>query len=181
MDEIEADVAVVTPGAWASHLLPGIPVAATAQTVAYYPRADDGASWPTFIEWTDRGFAWYEVPSSGGAPGVKVGEHRPGPRVDPAEGPFEPDADALAATTEYARRRFPGLIASPVHAETCLYEMTPDERFVLDRRGPIVVGTGGSGHAFKFTPLLGEILADLAQGSPPAVPIERFSPSRFGS
>ena len=59
--------------------------------------------------------------------------------------------------------------------------MTPDEHFVLDRTGPIVVGTGGSGHAFKFTPLLGEVLADLALGGIPVVPVDRFSADRFSS
>ena len=42
--------------------------------------------------------------------------------------------------------------------------MTSDEDFVLDRAGPLVVGGGCSGHAFKFGPLLGEFLADLALG-----------------
>ena len=59
--------------------------------------------------------------------------------------------------------------------------MTPDEHFVLDRTGPIVVGTGGSGHAFKFTPLLGELLADLVLRRDPVVPVDRFSADRFSS
>lgn len=56
--------------------------------------------------------------------------------------------------------------------------MTADEDFVLDREGPIVVGGGCSGHAFKFGPLLGELLADLALGTEPALPRERFALSR---
>jgi sarcosine oxidase len=53
--------------------------------------------------------------------------------------------------------------------------MTPDEHFVLDREGPVVVGGGGSGHAFKFGPLLGEMLADLALGRPGRIPRGRFA------
>jgi sarcosine oxidase len=56
--------------------------------------------------------------------------------------------------------------------------MTADEDFVLDRDGPVVVGGGGSGHAFKFGPLLGEMLADLALGRETSVPRQRFSLSR---
>jgi len=56
-----------------------------------------------------------------------------------------------------------------------VYTMTADEDFVLDRAGPLVVAGGCSGHAFKFGPLLGEFLADLAVGNDIPVPRERFS------
>jgi sarcosine oxidase len=56
--------------------------------------------------------------------------------------------------------------------------MTADEDFVLDREGPLVVGGGCSGHAFKFGPLLGDMLADLALGKDTAVGRGRFSLSR---
>jgi len=178
---IEAEVVVVTTGAWASRLLSDVPVEPHLQTVGYFLPSDPAAGWPTFIEWAEGGFAWYEVPAAGDAPGVKVAEHRPGPIVDPARGPFDPDSAAIEATVEYVRRRFPGLDPGPVAAETCLYEVTPDEHFVIDRTGPIVVGTGGSGHAFKFTPLLGEMLADLAAGRDPRVPVDRFGFARFAT
>jgi glycine/D-amino acid oxidase-like deaminating enzyme len=178
--ELEADVAVVTPGAWMRNLAPEIPVDAHVQTVSYFRPAETGAVFPTYIEWGDAGFGWYEVPAAGDAPGVKVAEHRPGPRVDPATGPFEPDPAAVAATERYVGSRFPGLADQAIASETCLYEMTPDEHFIFDRRGPIVYGTGGSGHGFKFTPLFGELLAALAQGREPEVPLARFSLARFG-
>jgi sarcosine oxidase len=61
----------------------------------------------------------------------------------------------------------------------CVYDHSPDEDFILDRVGRIVIGSGTSGHAFKFGPLLGEWLADLAAGrEPPRVP-PRFSLGRF--
>ena len=49
-------------------------------------------------------------------------------------------------------------------AETCLYTTTPDERFILERRGRIVIGSACSGHGFKFAPAVGKRLADLALG-----------------
>jgi len=112
----------------------------------------------------------------GGAPGVKVAAHVPGRGVDPRDGPFgqlDPALEDEAAN--YVRARLPGLEPAGLGAETCLYTMTGDEDFVLDRQGPVVVAAGCSGHAFKFAPLLGEVLADLALGAEPAIGLARFS------
>jgi glycine/D-amino acid oxidase-like deaminating enzyme len=65
--------------------------------------------------------------------------------------------------------------------DTCLYTNTPDEQFVLDRRGPVVIGSPCSGYGFTFTPLIGRVLADLATAQPTPLPIERFLTSRFAS
>src|SRR5205085_12475058 len=111
--------------------------------------------------------------------GVKVAAHVPGRVVDPRSGPFgEIDRAAEEAAARYARERLPGLVPDGFGAETCLYTMTPDEHFVLDREGPVVVGGRGSGHAFKFGPLLGEMLADLALGRPTRIPRDRFALAR---
>jgi len=67
-----------------------------------------------------------------------------------------------------------------VGTERCIYDNSPDEDFIVDRVGRIVIGSGTSGHGFKFGPLLGEWLADLATGrgaGPPA----RFSLGRFSA
>ena len=149
----------------------------TLQQVSYFAPLDPDARWPTFIE-RGRGLDWYSVPPDGGAAGVKVGRHLPGRRIDPSEGPFEVDPAEEAACTEFARKNLPGVDPTPVKTETCLYTMTADEDFVIDRIGPIVVAGGCSGHAFKFTPLIGEALADLAMGNVPNLPMERFSASR---
>jgi sarcosine oxidase len=115
---------------------------------------------------------------AGGAPGVKVATHVTGRAVDPRDGPFDaidPELDEHAA--RYVRTRLPGLEPAPLAPETCLYTMTADEDFVLDREGPLVVAAGCSGHAFKFGPLLGDLLADLALGHAHTVH-QRFSLSR---
>jgi sarcosine oxidase len=51
---------------------------------------------------------------------------------------------------------------------------------VLDRVGPVVVGCGTSGHGFKFGPLFGRILADLAEEEPPPVDLAPFRIARSG-
>jgi sarcosine oxidase len=182
--EISARVAVIAAGGWCAGLLAGavthVPqLTATLQRIRYFtPRvaADD---WPTLIEWSGTAAEWYAVPAAGGAPGVKVGAHAPGRAVDPGSGPFdEIDPGAEEAAARYVRERLPGLVPDGLGAQTCLYTMTADEHFVLDREGPVVVGGGGSGHAFKFGPLLGEMLADLALGEPTRIPRDRFALAR---
>jgi sarcosine oxidase len=79
-----------------------------------------------------------------------------------------------------ARRYLPGLCPDPVRAERCVYDNSPDEDFIVDRVGRIVIGSGTSGHGFKFGPLLGEWLADLAAGDGGGAPTPRFSIARFG-
>jgi sarcosine oxidase len=186
--DISAQVAVIAAGPWSGGLLAGavahpLRLTATLQQVRYFaPRdraapGDPGASeWPTLIEWPSAGASWYVVPMAGDAPGVKVASHLPGRAVDPRDGPFtETDPAGDQAAAAYVRRRLPGLDPAGFAPETCLYTMTADEDFVLDREGPVVVAGGCSGHAFKFGPLLGEMLADLALGAEPALPRERFA------
>jgi sarcosine oxidase len=62
--------------------------------------------------------------------------------------------------------------------ETCLYTNTPDGEFVLDRVGPFVVGSPCSGHGFKFAPLIGKILADMATREPIALRLDAFRADR---
>ena len=181
--EISAGVAVVTAGPWSERLLAGAlahppRLTATVQQVRYFAPRDPGG-WPTFIEWPPDNAIWYAVPMTGGAPGVKVGAHAPGRAVDPREGPFgEIDPALEAQVARYVRARLPGLEPTALAPETCLYTMTADEDFVLDREGPVVVGGGCSGHAFKFGPLLGDVLAGLALGEDTGIELSRFSLSR---
>jgi len=182
--EVAARVAVITAGPWAQGLLasalPQVPtLTATVQQIRYFAPRDPAARWPTLIEWPPSGLCWYAVPAAGGAPGVKVAAHIPGRPVDPRDGPFtEIDPALEAEAAEYVSDRLPGLEPAGLAAETCLYTMTADEDFVLDRAGPLVVGGGCSGHAFKFGPLLGEMLADLALGRPTRIPRGRFALGR---
>jgi sarcosine oxidase len=179
--EIHARVAVVAAGAWAQGLLAGAvdpapKMTATLQQVRYFAPRGEAGPWPTLIEWPDARPCWYTVPMAGGAPGVKVAAHVRGPAVDPRGGPFgetDPALDEEAAA--YVAGRLPGLEPAGLAPETCLYTMTADEDFVLDRAGPVVVGGGCSGHAFKFGPLLGEFLAGLALGVAPPDGVERFA------
>ena len=191
--DIRARVVVLAAGPWSQALLAGTEgfgdrftsaagpkMSPTLQQITYFePRDPDAvASWPTLIEWDSAAPAWYVVPMLGDAPGVKVGRHLPGRMIDPNDGPFAVDRALDIAHAAFVATQLPGLDPARFVSETCLYTMTADEDFVLDRVGPVVIGGGCSGHAFKFAPLLGEILADLATGAESAVPRARFALAR---
>jgi sarcosine oxidase len=157
---LRASVAVVTAGGWAKGLLAdaGIDLAVrvTEETIAYFA-LDEDAVVPSLVDWGSP--AVYSLRSPG--QGLKVGEHIAGPLVDPDErgGPRRESVDRLAG---WVAERYPTADPEPHLAETCLYTNTADEEFILDRRGPIVIGSPCSGHGFKFAPLNGRRLAALA-------------------
>ncbi|MFL5798874.1 MAG: N-methyl-L-tryptophan oxidase [Actinomycetota bacterium] len=174
-DVHRAPVVVVTAGAWAEPLLAtagiGASLRVTRERIAYATLPAPGPV-PTLIEWTREPLhPRYALPVPDRPDLVKLGEHRAGEVVDPDSEVEPPVADhALSA---FASERFPGSVVATL--ETCLYTNTPDEDFVLDRDGPVVVGSPCSGHGFKFAPLIGRILADLATGATPPVDLSRFA------
>ena len=153
-----APVVVVTAGSWARDLLEPLGIAldtkATRETIAFYELDEE---MPTFVDWGDPSV--YALPSPG--QGLKVGEHIAGPVVNPDD-VGSVSNESVARLSAWVSERYPSAARSPHHAETCLYTVTPDEHFVLERHGNVVVGSPCSGHGFKFAPLIGERLADLA-------------------
>lgn len=170
----EARSAVVTLGAWTTKLLGGMslpPLVVTQEQPAHFAVRDESIAWPSFNHFpgaADDGYGYWLSPVYGmltPGEGVKAGWHGVGPVVDPDARDFAAVPEQLAALQRYARDWLPGVdpdLATPI---SCTYTTTPDECFVLDRIGPVVVGAGFSGHGFKFTPVVGRILADLADGS----------------
>ena len=73
-------------------------------------------------------------------------------------GPSCPSPASWRRCRSYARHWLPGVDADSMTDISCTYTTTPDENFVLDRIGPVVIGAGFSGHGFKFTPVVGRIL-----------------------
>lgn len=175
-----AMIAVVTAGAWSRGLLAGtgwdLPLVPSLEQVTYFT-LDDPSPLPAILDRTLDPVLPYAVPNPEEPGAFKVGLHRSGPATDPDERSFDPDPERVARVTAYAERRFASHTPTTV-SETCLYTNTPDLDFVLDRRGPLVVGSACSGHGFKFTPLVGRILADLATAQPAPMPIERFLAER---
>lgn len=153
-----AEVVVVTAGAWAKGLLAplgiDLPVVPTRETVAYFSMADE-LTVPTIVDWSH---VIYSLPSP--RDGIKAGEHHAGPVTNPDD-VGEVDRPSVARLAQWVADRFPKADPDPIHAETCIYTNTSDERFILERHGPVVVGSACSGHGFKFGPLTGKRLAEL--------------------
>ncbi len=182
-ETLTADRAVVTAGPWVKNVLPdfGAPVRATRQQILYFAGADPErfsiGTFPVFLAEME----CYGFPLHG--PGwLKIASHLPGATVDPDAG-YNPDEAEIAFVRDFIRKVIPvadGLELALV--DRCMYDMTPDEDFILDRMPGserVVVGSGFSGHGFKFGVLIGELLAAVAMGEEPAFPLDRFSLSRF--
>lgn len=158
LGEVPAPVVVVTAGAWVRRFA-DVSVTVTRQQIAHF-RPIDATGWPSFIH--HRSPTVYGLETLG--EGVKVAAHDLGPVVDPDRRTFDIDTGERDRTIAYVREWLPGLDPTPVSDATCLYTNTPDASFVLERRDNIVIGSACSGHGFKFTPLIGRMLADLAVG-----------------
>ncbi len=145
------------------------------QQVVYLQPLHTDTPIPLFIEWGDDTVYGLPVVDQ---PLLKLSHHQPGP-PDFADGSdFSDDPELLALLKEAAVRLLPGFSPEPVSTERCRYDNTRDSDFIVDRRGHIVVGCGTSGHGFKFGPILGELLADVATGSTPSHDLSRFAMDR---
>jgi sarcosine oxidase len=161
LDDVDAEVVVVTAGSWVTRLVDDVPVTPTRESVAYFRR--EGEPLPSVVQLDPRtrGHAMYSLHDP--VHGLKAGAHHAGPPTDPDE-VAEPDPQLVERISAWVARHYPDADPQPVHAETCLYTNTVDESFVLERRGRVVVGSACSGHGFKFAPAVGERLAKLATG-----------------
>ena len=183
-DELRADRVVLATGGWVHHLLPHLqlPVRLTRQYLLYFaglpPSSYAAGIFPAFIVDDLYGF-----PIHPGCNGwVKASSHSFGQTVSPDE-ITPPDEQIIAHITAKLRQLLPDLAhAKLARIDSCMYDVTPDEDFILDRSPEdprIIFATGLSGHAFKFGVLLGELLGSMVCDTEPVVPLERFRLARF--
>jgi sarcosine oxidase len=161
-EELDADAVVVTAGSWVNELLDEpLGVKTTRETLCYFRPDAGGRPIPSVVSFKP-GRHTHEMYSLADPKfGLKVGAHHAGSEADPNE-PGEPQAELIERITAWAKQTYRLADAEPVGAETCMYTTTPDETFILERRGRVVVGSPCSGHGFKFAPAIGERLAALA-------------------
>jgi sarcosine oxidase len=169
----EFDAVVVCAGPWFQRLVPAsaVRVRPLRQFVTYYRPPDAATSRlfepPAFAVWmhdlVDSG--WYGMPLQDGV--LKVAHHEPGEPADPdaMRAVFEADR---AASRAFVEANLPAVRAD-WYAEDrgCLYAMTDDGHFVIDRvpgGERVFVAGGGSGHGFKMGPAVGRLAADLLDG-----------------
>ena len=186
---IEAASLVIAAGAWASSLLAGrdrVPdIQVLRKVMLWNPVRTQSYS----IENGGCGFlfemphgTFYGFPSLDGKT-LKLAEHSGG---TPATDPHTLDRSLMNAdvspVAEFVRQVMPNLDPKPARHAVCMYSMSPDGHFIVDRHpdfSNVVFGAGFSGHGFKFTPVIGEALADLALERATDLPIDFLSLDRF--
>ncbi|WP_193048665.1 N-methyl-L-tryptophan oxidase [Mycolicibacterium baixiangningiae] len=179
---------VVCPGAWAPKLLAefGIPITVERQVLYWLDPVggvDPFVGHPIFIAENERAEQIYGFPAiDGPGGGVKVAFFRKGVVCTPETIDRVVHDQEIREMRDEVARLLPALDGPCVHSATCMYSNTPDQHFVIARHPDsvnVTVACGFSGHGFKFVPVVGEILADLATTGTTAHPIDLFDPRRL--
>jgi sarcosine oxidase len=176
---------VIAAGAWASQLAPSLaPELSVERNVLFWfePTAerDAFARLPVYIvDDTDRifyGFPYFE------GQGVKVAGLHFGDKADPDTVDRTASAGDEERVRAWVRRRIPLANGKKRDAKVCMYTNTPDATFIVDRlpdHPNVVVASACSGHGFKFSSVIGEILADLVLDGETRHPIGFLSAGRL--
>lgn len=181
---LAADVVVVAPGPGATALLPmmgvDLPLSPRLEQVVHFGSPDAPHRYdelPCLFEGqygASPGF--YSMPTPG--VGYKIGLDEPVRDWTPDDLDRTGSAERTRATAAEAERL--GFITDPVlDAQICSWTDSPDGLFVLDRLDRVVLACGDSGAGFKFSALMGEVLADLAEGHDPDDDIASLGLARF--
>jgi monomeric sarcosine oxidase len=180
---LEADRVVVTAGPWVRDVLAElhIPIRVTRQQVSYFgglaPEQFGVGRFPTFLS----EMHYYGFPMAG-TNWVKVASHARGESVDPNI-PYAISDAEIEGVREFLRATIPTAANAELAAvDHCMYDLSPDEDFILDAHpggSGVIIGSGFSGHGFKFGVVTGELLAALAQGTTPRFPLDGFRLARF--
>lgn len=182
---------VIAAGAWAGRMAPdlGVPLRVGRRVMHYLQPVSSAADFavdrfPVYVYETGArdalyGFPWVDDPGGG----VKAGFHYRGGDVDPDAIDRGVGAREREEMRAALAERIPGLAGAHLATKVCMYTLTPDEHFVIDHLAGhadrVIVAAGFSGHGFKFTPVVGEILADLALHGHTDLPIGFLSAQRF--
>jgi glycine/D-amino acid oxidase-like deaminating enzyme len=177
----------VTAGAWAGQLLRklNLKLEVRRKTLMWHAcdemRARADAGMPCYLFELPRGvFYGFPVIDSRG---LKAAEHSGGDVVADALTADRSLRDADRAPVEaFLRTHIPSAKVPCTEHAVCLYTMSPDEHFIVDRHPAderIVFAAGLSGHGFKFTAVLGKALAEMAMDGATELPVEFLSLKRF--
>jgi sarcosine oxidase len=180
---------VITAGPWAGKMVPSLPTTlqVTRQVVAWItPRQWEPFALGRFPCWIADDFygcPLLPVSTFGGPVGLKVARHHPGDVSDPDSLNRLPTAEEEHEIVAALHRFLPDAYGGTHVMKVCMYTNTPDQHFILDYlpgfERDVVVAAGFSGHGFKFSSVVGEIMADLAMNGGTSLPIGFLSAGRF--
>lgn len=185
---------IVTSGAWSGKLLPQLKqsLKVTRQLVAWVETTNNSQfmlnKFPCWgINWHKYPGLFYGFPilpgeQFEGTTGLKLGYHFPAAAADP-EITEDPDtAFDENILHEFMDEFMPGAYKSFIEFKPCHYTYSPDEHFIVDHypdQENVLMAAGFSGHGFKFAPVIGEILAEMALNGSTSQPIEFLSAARL--
>ncbi len=175
---------IVTAGAWAPELLRdlGVRFEVRRKAAFWHRTSQDYRSAPCFFFELPEGL-FYGFPELEGS-GLKAAKHTGGDvvvdplKVDRAERPQD-----LADLRSFLSKHLSGVSSERLRHSVCMYTMTPDEHFVVDlhpSHSRLAFAAGLSGHGFKFTSVLGEVLSELAIDGRTKLPIDFLQLARPG-
>jgi sarcosine oxidase len=183
-----AERLILAAGPWTNELAPELPVPLkVSRRVVFWFRptgqhaAFDKTAFPVFLWEPAQGPFFYGIPRVDESGHPKVAIHHVGEDCTPSTIDRNIHPRDLAAVRSAIESRIPALNGEVSRAVTCMYTLTPDEHFIIDvhRLHPQVsIAAGFSGHGFKFSSVVGEILADLAMTGRTSRDIALFSSSR---
>jgi sarcosine oxidase len=185
-DTYRAEQLVVTAGPWTGRILNDLelPLECWRVFFAHYDSVKRDYYTPDTFPitlWDTPTGSYYAIPYLPGQ-GMKVGRHDSGEVVDPETMKRTVDVAELRNQTETIERYMPGSTGRVLEAETCIYTVTPDHHFIIDRHPEyenVSFACGFSGHGYKFASVVGEIMADLSENGRTEHPIGFLSADRF--
>lgn len=186
----EAERLVVTAGAGAPEVLSGLglPLRVERRVMHWFEPGvaasriglGEARRFPVFVWSPEEGEVFYGIPDSTDA--VKVAFHYLGEECSPDTLDRKVGPGEVEAVRETLSRYMPKLSGRHVASKVCMYTNTPDLDFVVSLHPghpQVAVAAGFSGHGYKFCPVIGEVLADLATAGRTDHPTDLFSPARF--
>jgi sarcosine oxidase len=182
---------VLSPGAWMNDLMPArrLPLAVERQVLywfkpASHPELFQPDQLPIFIRQYASDRFFYGFPDLGD--GIKVAFHHEGGKVDPNALSQEVDQEEIDEIRDVLSRYLPEANGKLLSTAVCMYTNTPDEHFILDyhpKFPQVIVASPCSGHGFKFSPVIGEMISDMVIAkwlhSEPPRNLELFKIARF--
>lgn len=173
--QFEGDQVIVAAGSWTPFLLPELaPVMKATGQPVFHIKPDDPAlfSPPNFAVFSAdvSRTGWYGFPVHPKAGVIKIANHGEGQAIHPSQDERTVPLNWIDRFRTFLAQTFPMLAEAPiVKSHLCPYSDVLDGHFWISRhpeRAGLTVASGGSGHAFKFAPLLGRWIVAVVEGQP---------------
>jgi sarcosine oxidase len=188
LSSYSASKLVICSGAWTSLIVGdlGIKLTVTRQALGWTQPLKPDLFMPDrflpFAVANSSGSLHYGFPILPGALGMKSASHVIGEVIEPELVDRQPNPNDIESFLPFLQSTIPDAAGQVLDMRICMYTNSPDSHFILDNhpnKPNVTFGCGFSGHGFKFAPVIGEALRDLAVEGKSGLPIEFLSLARF--